>query len=147
MSSHSLPFPLRQTRGKIQLGVGTRLPSLRTVLFIVVAVLILFRWLNLILALEITRTGREIQTGTEQLRRQERHNARLRLDIAQAQAPTGLAEEATKLGYQPRKPEYLPLDEPLAHRSSEARLGMPVFGPSASGKSAEGLAQSVAGSW
>lgn len=140
MSSHSLPMPFRHTRGRLQLGIGARIPSLRTAVFIIIAVLILFRWLNLILALEITRTGRQIQTTTEELHRQERDNAGLRLAIAEAESPLTLAEAATQLGYKPRAPVYIRVDEPLADRSTEAGVGTSFASSLATDKAAQGPA-------
>jgi len=80
---------------------------MRTTLIAFVALLILFRWLHLILALQIAATGRQLQIQQEELGRIERYNAMLRLAIAKATLPSRLATEAEQYGYGPRDPLYL----------------------------------------
>lgn len=100
--------------GKRKAAHVTRTPSLRTALIIFVSVLILFRWLHLILALQITSTGRQIQASTQLLQRMERETTALQAAIAEAESPVTLAAAARRLGYQPQPLRYIHLDVPLA---------------------------------
>jgi hypothetical protein len=78
-----------------------------------IALLILFGWLRLILALEIASTGRQIQILTEELASIERGNNGLRLKIATALSPERLARIAEELGYALYEPIYVPMPSPL----------------------------------
>ena len=86
----------------------------RTALFGGAAVLILFAWLYLILALQIASTGRQIQMATEELNRLKRDNMALVHDIAVAESEEKMAARAAALGYGPQTPVYLPLDQAFA---------------------------------
>lgn len=90
-----------------------RTPSLRTALIVFVTVLILFRWLHLLLALQITSAGRQIEASTQALRRYERGLTALQAAIADAESPATLGEAARRLGYRPRALIYLPVDGPF----------------------------------
>lgn len=113
MASRSIPIPFRkseQTRTQTMVYA----PSLRTAVIAFIAVLILFRWLHLILALQIAGTGRQIQAQTDQLHQLERQNASLLDQASLAQSPQDLADRAEELGYRSGTPVYLTSDKPLA---------------------------------
>jgi cell division protein FtsB len=118
-SSHPQPTPERT-----RLHMPRRGPSLRMAAIIVVGLLILFRWLHLILALQIASTGRQIQIATEELDRLNRHNTMLVREISEAESPVTLSERAIEAGYGPRQPLYLhtklPLSRPAAGNESLA---------------------------
>jgi len=111
MASHSLPIPLPRTRGQSRERVVARQPSVQVLIAVSVALLILFSWLRMILALEIASTGRKIQLKTEELERIERDNDKVRLQIAGALSPERLAPLAEEMGFQPQKPVYVPWSE------------------------------------
>ncbi len=106
MAGHSLPTPFSQARKQSHTDHHT--PSMRTVLIIFVALLILFGWLHLILALEIASTGRQIQIKTEELKEIQRDNNNLRWKIAKIWSSAEMARRAIEEGYEPRQPIYLP---------------------------------------
>jgi len=114
MASHSLPIPLPRTRGKSREGVVARRPSVRVLIAVSVALLILFSWLRMILALEIASTGRKIQLKTEELESIERGNDKVRLQIARALSPERLAPLAEEMGFQPQEPIYIHWSESAA---------------------------------
>jgi hypothetical protein len=89
--------------------------SLRTAIIVFVGLLILFRWLHLILALQLASTGRQIQIATEELQKAGRYNATLVRQISAAEAPVSLGSRATQLGYRPSTLLYLKTDVPIAH--------------------------------
>jgi hypothetical protein len=101
--------------------LSARAPSLRTAFVIFIGLLIVFRWLHLILALQIASTGREMQIQTEELQRIERHNAALQREIAGAESPQNLAERAYQQGYRPRQPIYLHTSQPLPPPATDAQ--------------------------
>ncbi len=136
-SSTSQPAP-----GRSRPRLSARPPSLRTAIIIFVGLLILFRWLHLILALQIASTGRQIDITTDELHRIERHNMALMHEIAEAEAPANLSRRAYEAGYRPRQPVYLRSDLPLARPvtglqqlepgsadSPELASGATAFGP------------------
>jgi len=123
VASHSLPIALRQATKRSQAHASVRVPTLRTASIILIAVLILFRWLHLILALDITSTGRQIQKKTMELHQLERANAELQLQVAEGESPGRLSEEAARLGYQPRPPLYISVDQPMGSSMDKAKLG------------------------
>ncbi|MBN1135495.1 MAG: hypothetical protein JXM73_02870 [Anaerolineae bacterium] len=79
----------------------------RTALFGGAALLILFAWLHLILALQIASTGRQIQITTEELQRLKRENMAVARDIAIAESEEKMTKRATAMGYGPQAPVYL----------------------------------------
>jgi hypothetical protein len=91
---------------------------LRTALFGGAALLILFAWLHLILALQIASTGRQIQIATEELQRLKRDNMALVRDTAIAESEEQMAERAAALGYGPQAPVYLSLGQTLTTTGS-----------------------------
>jgi len=80
------------------------------------ALLILFAWLHLIMALGIAATSREIQELGKELERIERENMGIARDIATAEMIQNLSGRAEKLGYGPQTPLYLPLSEPVSEQ-------------------------------
>ena len=113
VASQQQPNAPRLSRNLVRARIVPRAPSLRTAIIVFIAVLVLFRWLHLILALQITSTGQQILNSTEILRKHEREITVLQRIIAEAESPTNLANVATGLGYSPRTPIYLPLAHPL----------------------------------
>lgn len=113
-------------------AAGTQARSLRLALIALVAVLIGFRWLNLILALETTSTGRQIQNRTAELSRMDRENASLEAQIAEALAPSRMAAEAVRFGFMARSPIYLRVEA----AAGESGSGLAAGGGEAPGPSA-----------
>lgn len=99
MANHSPSIPfLRKHRYTL---------SGQTFIAVFVVLLILILWLHLILALQIEFTGRQIQTGVEELEKIQREiNARKR-EIAIARSQQSLNTRAWNLGYRPQTPIYL----------------------------------------
>ena len=88
-------------------------PSLTVILAVFVALFVLFLWLHFIVSQQIESVGRDIQVKTEELHRIERHIQDLQRQIAIAGSQKRLALQAQSLGYQPQKPVYLRVQEPL----------------------------------
>ena len=108
MASRSLPVPLPQAQSQNRERVVVRGPSVRVLVAVSVALLILFSWLRMILALEVASTGRQIQLRTQDLERIERGNDNLRLQISHALSPVRLAPLAEQMGFQSHQPVYVP---------------------------------------
>lgn len=108
MTTQSDVIPVKGPRFRVRTRVG--IPPLRTVILGLVALLILFRWLHLILALQTATYGRDVQIRTEELMRLERQNNLLRSQIAEAESPLVLSERGLLLGLIPRTPVYLPVE-------------------------------------
>jgi hypothetical protein len=125
MASRSLPIPTRQAQKQVQTRTWAHAPSLRAAIIAFVAVLILFRWLHLILALQIASTGRQIQLENVELQRLERANSELQRRIAAAESPGLLADEAIQLGYAPRSPLYVRVAELIGSPQNGAGRGAP----------------------
>ncbi len=113
MAREAQPGEPRSSRKMLPNTVSSRAPSLRTAVIVFIAVLILFRWLHLVLALDITSTGRQIQSRTDELHRHQRVVSDIQRRIGIAEAPGRLSELASQMGYGPRQAVYLPLDGPL----------------------------------
>lgn len=94
-------------------GVALAVP-LRTVLFGGAALLILFAWLHLILALQIASTGQQIQLATEELQRLKRDNMAVVRDTAVAESEENMTRRALELGYGPQVPVYLSMGQTLS---------------------------------
>jgi len=101
----------------------------RTALFGGAALLILFAWLHLILALQIASTGRQIQITTEELNKLRRDNLAIIQDTAILESEENMARRAEELGYMLQTPVYLSLGPTL-----------PTTGPTVSGSGAQGSA-------
>ena len=85
----------------------------RTALFGGAALLILFAWLHLILALQIASTGRQIQIATEQLDKLKRDSMAVIRDTAIIESEENMTRRATAIGYGPQAPVYLSLGQTL----------------------------------
>lgn len=116
MASHSVPVPVLQMRNRVRARVAHRALPLWTAIAILAALLILFAWLHLILAVQITSIDREILNQTQILDRVERDKAALRREIAEAQSPKRLEPRAYLLGFQPQTPAYLRLPRIVAEK-------------------------------
>jgi hypothetical protein len=108
-------------------------PSLTVVLAVFVALFVLFLWLHFIVAQQIESIGRDIQVKTEELYRIERRSQDLQRQIAIAGSQDRLAIQAQSLGYQPQKPVYLRVEEPLPPDKTSiegpgARMSSILFG-------------------
>lgn len=114
MTSRSLPISVRQAQKRSLSIAAVHAPSLRTAIIVSIAVLILFRWLHLLLALQITATSRQIQIRTDELGKLQRESALLQEEAAAAESPKYLAAEAARLGYGPRTPVYIPVEKLVA---------------------------------
>lgn len=114
MTGRSLSSSPPQPRKQARLHLAPRAPSAQAVIITSVALLILFLWMHFILAMEIETTGRQIQEGTEELRRISRENDALRREVAKAGSYRSLAERAEASGFERQPPTYLMLQEPLA---------------------------------
>jgi len=117
MAKHSQP-----TKRPEKAALATIVPA-RAVLFGGAALLILFAWLHLILALQIASTGRQIQLATEQLQKLKRDNMAMVLDTAVAESEERMAERAAALGYGPQAPVYLSLGQTLVTTESAVGSG------------------------
>lgn len=113
MASNPLSLPLKQARKRTEVQIVRYTPSVRTVVITLVALLILFGWLHLILALEIASTGRQIQIETGELEKIQRTNDMLRWTIASELSSTEMAQRAVAKGYVRQEPVYLPLSQLL----------------------------------
>jgi hypothetical protein len=88
-----------------------------------VALLILFTWLHLVLALQIAATNRQLLTQAGELDRLVRDNGAVLVEIAQAQTPQKLQERALQMGFRPQEPVYLLLPEDASRGAGEAGTG------------------------
>jgi cell division protein FtsL len=88
-------------------------PSIQAILLVSVVLFILFLWLNFFLAQQIELLGREIQHKTELLEQRERQKDALTKKIAETGSERNMARRARELGYRPRVPTFLVIDQPL----------------------------------
>jgi hypothetical protein len=114
VTGHLPSIPIKQ---------GRKSPSLQVILIAFVALVILFLWLNFVLAQEIESIGREIQVRTEELGTVERRHEALLKEISTVGSQQEMATRALALGYQPQTPVYLAVPEPIAQASSSALAG------------------------
>jgi hypothetical protein len=112
MASQLLPVPVQaHKQSRTQPSVHTL--SLRAACIAFVAIVILFRWLHLIVSLQVASTDRQIQISTDQLAECERANAAVLYSIAEASSPRSFAQRAMELGYGPQTPAYVVSDLPI----------------------------------
>jgi hypothetical protein len=116
-----------------------RRPSGQAILAAFLALLILFLWLDLILAIQIEVTGREIQAGTAELAKIRRQILAVEQQSAAARALDNLAGRASELGYQPQEPVFLMLSGPLGQPSSNTGGGTNLLVSHESGDQVSGL--------
>jgi hypothetical protein len=91
-----------------------RLPSIRIAIAIFAALLILFGWLHLLLAMQTTSTNRLIMIKAEELRVQNRDNAAVLRKIAEAESPRSMESRILVAGYEANERIYLHLPQPVA---------------------------------
>jgi len=97
------------------------------VVAVFVALLILFFWLQFLVAQEIETLGRQILETNRELERLRRENAALEHAICTEMAQERMAQRAEAMGYALHRPVYLPLAEPLAPAEEEqTRLLLPL---------------------
>jgi hypothetical protein len=132
MASQSLPIPLSPVRKSVRERAAVRTPSMRLVLAVSIALLILFSWLRLILALEIATTGRQIQLRTQELEKIERDSQVIQLKIAEAMSPSNLAKLNEEQGFAPHAPVYVPVSVEFLGSPAEAPAAISAGAPPAS---------------
>ena len=113
MASNSIPLPLPRTRQRDK-AATRHAPTVRTVIIVCVALLILFGWLYLILALEIAATGRQIQVMTAELEKLERAQELKQFQISNLMSSKKMEQRALDQGYVPQEPIYLPVRSPAS---------------------------------
>jgi len=91
------------------------------VLAVFAALLILFFWMQFIVAQENESIGRAILEQTEELNRIERENMALRQHIAATCTEEVMAGRAQALGYNRQQPLYLLLNHPLVPAAGGSR--------------------------
>jgi len=112
MASQSLPVPVQaHKQSRTQPSVHSL--SLRAACIAFVAIVILFRWLHLIVSLQVASTDRQIQISNDELAKFERANAALLYSIAEASSPRSLSERSKELGYGPQAPAYVVTHLPM----------------------------------
>lgn len=129
MASHSLPVPVPQARERSQVHVTSRLPSLRVAIAVFAALLILFGWLHLLVAMQTAATERLILNGGAQLDILERETQALLLKIAEGESPRAMAPRVGTEGYVLQEPLYLELSQPTVP-STEGQIDQAPFAPS-----------------
>jgi hypothetical protein len=112
VASHPLPIPVPTVKERAQSQASLPHIPIWAVVAVLSALLILFGWLHLILSLEISSTGREIQQKTRELERLERARAAILLQIADAESPEALESRIQPGTYKAQTPLYLAV-EPL----------------------------------
>ena len=134
MASHLLPVPVPQARERSQLHVTGRIPSLRVAIAVFAALLILFGWLHLLVAMQIASTDRLILDKRAELERLERDAHIVLLQIGHGESPRIMETRLTEEGYVLEDALYLVLSQPFAkHRGGNN--GQPAsFAPSAVAK-------------
>jgi hypothetical protein len=114
MASNSISLPFPRTRERQKVATARYAPTVRTVIIVCVALLILFGWLYLILALEIAATGRQIQVMTAELERLERQKEMKQFQISTVMSSRNMEERALEAGYAPQEPVYLTVHSPAS---------------------------------
>lgn len=114
MASRSLSMPVIGVRKRTQALASRQSPPLQRTAILLVALVILFLWMQFIMALQIESTGRKIQTQTRELQKLERANDALRSQLAEVDSQANLSQRAFAMDYQVQSPVYIMLDEPLA---------------------------------
>mgnify|MGYP001823096172 FL=1 len=114
MASHSLPVPVPLARERSLLHVAYRLPSLRIAVAAFAALLILFAWLHLLLAMQIASTNRLITERTAELSRLERDKQVILLKIAQSESPIVMTQRLLEEGFVRQELMYLDVSQTAA---------------------------------
>lgn len=114
MASHSLPVPIHQARERSQVRMPShRMPSLRVAIAIFAALLILFAWLHLMVAMQITSTNRLILEREAELQRLERDVEAVMLKVAREESPGVVTERGQAAGYVNGDRIYIELAQPI----------------------------------
>lgn len=119
MASHSLPIPLPHTRERTETGITNRGLSVRTAIAIFAVLFLLFGWLHLFLALEITATNREIQNKMTELQKHKRDMAAILIEIAEAESPQEMELRVLNAGFRRQELVYLLLGQSSVLGTSE----------------------------
>ncbi|HNS49628.1 MAG TPA: hypothetical protein PKO09_00415 [Anaerolineae bacterium] len=112
MSSQSLPVPVQAFKLN-RSQTANRAWSLRAAFIGFVSIVILFRWLHLVVSLQVASTDRQIQMSQDTLSEVERSNGVLLFSIAEASSPRSFAARAAELGYGLQSPAYVISDRPI----------------------------------
>ena len=107
MASHSLPVPSERTQVRTRVQGSTPVLPIRTAIMVFSALLILFGWLHLILALQIASTDRQILEQSSVLDKAKRDKAAIMLQLAKAQSPEEMEKRAIRAKYRRQEPLYL----------------------------------------
>jgi hypothetical protein len=127
MASHSLPVPVPQARERSQLHVANRLPSLRVAVAVFAALLILFAWLHLLVAMQIASTNRLIMQRTAELDRLERDKQAILLKIAQSESPIVMVQRLLEEGFVRQELMYLDVSQTATQpMTSESEQPVPI---------------------
>ncbi len=135
MASHSLPVPVPQARERSQVHVTSRLPSLRVAIAVFAALLILFGWLHLLVAMQTAATDRQILDGEAELNRLERETQTVLLKVAGYESPRIMAQRLEEEGYVLQEALYLDLSQPIA-QYTEGKIDQAPLAPSAAAEQA-----------
>ena len=115
MATQSLPIPMPQAQARSQARTSSsRFPSVRIAIAVFAALLILFGWLHLLLAMQTASTNRMILIKEEELSIQKRDNAVILRKIAEEESPRKLETRLLEAGYKVSEPLFLLLTEFIA---------------------------------
>jgi hypothetical protein len=89
--------------------ISSRLPSLRVAVAVFTALLILFAWLHLLVAMQIASTDRLIIQRTAELERLEREKQAILLKIAEGKSPHVMTQRLLDEGFLRQELVYLDL--------------------------------------
>ena len=134
MASYSLPVPVPQARERSQLHVTSSTPSLRVAIAVFAALLILFGWLHLLVAMQIASTDRLILDKKAEIERLERDTHAVLLKIGQGESPRIMKERLTEEVYVLEDALYLVLSQPFAKHRGGNNGQLASFAPIAVAK-------------
>jgi hypothetical protein len=107
-------------------------PSLRLTIAIFVALLILFAWLHLILALQVASTERQIQSAAAEIRKLERDQVALQHKIAESMSPAEMQGRLLEQGFRRSAPVYVLMPQPATEEQGGAVRGVASIAPTIS---------------
>lgn len=116
MTSRSPSAPTLRMRKQAR---GRSRPPIQIVVAVFVTLLILFLWMQFLVAQESESLGREIVETTQELERTERDNAALENAISELLSQEYMAGRAEVMGYVLQSPVYILFPEPLAPPADE----------------------------
>jgi|GEM_PF-2422222 len=134
MTSHSLPVPAPQARERSQPHVTSRFPSLRVAIAVFAALLILFGWLHLLVAMQIASTDRLILDKEADFDRLERDTQVVLLKIGWGESPRIMEGRLAEEGYERQDALYLELSQPFAKHRGGSDGQLASFAPSSVAK-------------